>query len=333
MTGPSQSPAEDFTFDIYPGLDTELEAALARNQANGIADPAHIATSGLATAVGTNLNQLPDPNVSNTPEEVRAWAEPQIDKLLASMVFSVGEPLHSFAELETKHKSLPETLSRLYEARERLMNSSEVTPEGTPIGETMRLTLVPWGAFRRNLAGIADMVKEMRDRQSLTTNDDYLNDELFRALTDWTKLYRSPLKSITSQQADSMVTAGEYLDERIAQDGDWGVILTQVSNDAGVESLRGKSPDELTSDGNGTLYVEGVEVDGMGIFEWLATTLNHDPTQLSSQDASWLLANRFNDAQGVAQVPFGYFYDGQVASSLDWAYRRDDYIRPRLAVI
>jgi hypothetical protein len=58
MTTP---PSSEFSYDLYPGLDDELQAALERNIANGTAGLAEIATAGLAAAVaehaaGPNLN-------------------------------------------------------------------------------------------------------------------------------------------------------------------------------------------------------------------------------------------------------------------------------------
>ena len=129
----------------------------------------------------------------------------------------------------------------------------------------------------------------------------------------------------------------EYLNQRIKQDGDWGIILAQTSDEAGLERLvkgspSDRTPDKLTDNGSTNFIVAGQKVDGMGIFEWIALTFQEDPTKLSTKDVSWLLANRLK-INGVPQVPYGVWGGSRVKSDLvSPDYGRDD-ARPRLAVI
>jgi len=163
-----------------------------------------------------------------------------------------------------------------------------------------------------------------------------LNSNLLSQLQSGTAIYRNPKAphyyTTNHSSEPEWLSAHEYLTQRVAKDGPWGVILTQTSNDAGMSSMVGKSPDELTAQGTQHLEVRGQRVDGLGVLEWLAMTLQHIPAELSASDASWLLANRL-EVDGVARVPSGFWDVGRVVSFLDDADRRNDVIRPRLAVI
>jgi hypothetical protein len=328
------TPDSDFSFDLYPGLDDQLEAALQRNIASGTADPALVATSGLAAAVGNTLSK-PSPNSGEElSDEDMEWAAVQLFR--ASQNWStypgLAVPTTNGELLTDSHKR---TVERLHEAQKALDSSGEVTPAGVQIGETMRLTLVPWRAFRDHLGDLPSFIGDLRGIQGKASNTaDYINDDLLTAIQNGTKMYRNPQKIVGMQAAsERWISAEEYLNQRIAQDGDWGIMLAQVSDEAGWEAVKGQSPDQMTADGDGDLAVVRDEVGAMGIFEWLALTLQNDPTKLSSQDYSWLLANRFTDSNGVARVPYGDFSDGQVRSNRRWAYYQGDDVRPRLAVI
>jgi hypothetical protein len=341
----NQSPTE-FSFDLYPGLDSELDDAYRRNVEGGIATP-DTAVSGLAAVVG---NSLHDPDRLKVTPEVSDWVSEELlpSTLTGWMRYADKMGLDTIrTALDTQSidefiqpQNRAEAFSELFKAREDLIEADERTPNGDDVGESMHLVLIPWHSFRDNLDRLDEWMKEMRSTQGIASRDDYFDSSLLQALKDETPMYRStktPLGGIgnTPQQ---WVSAREYLNERIDSDGAWGVMLAQTSDDAGLRYLvedtpdDERSPDALTDNGSYHFRVAGHYVDAMGIFEWLALTLQEDPSTLSSQDLSWLLANRLA-VNGGPCVPGGYFDGGQVRSRLYRADNDDSDIRPRLAVM
>jgi hypothetical protein len=317
------SPTE-FSFDLYPGLDSELDDAYRRNVENGTAQPGEIATSGLAAAVQQNL-QPPAPDISS----------PNIDPTLPEEVRDAIGAWDRYGT-EIGRKSVPKRIDYLVGARKDL--GAQLTPEDRPIAESMKLVLIPWLAFKNNLNDIPDFIQKLRTIQGIATSADYINPTITKAITDGQELYRNPVPQTTRNRfgrpkpEKPWISAEEYLDKRIAMDGAWGAMMVQASNEAGLKDLLGKSPDNLTGNGETRFGLSGHEVDGLGIFEWLALTLAEDPSQLSRRDWSWMLANRVID-EGSPCVPGGSFYDGRVRSVLYGADDVSSDIRPRLAVI
>ena len=95
---------EPFSFDVYPGLDAELNAAYKRNVANGVANPGAVATDGLTAVVADAIaNQDPSSNVNLAPgfrqnvEDARAMTK-KILKL--SLDFEQKVPKLNSAEFE-----------------------------------------------------------------------------------------------------------------------------------------------------------------------------------------------------------------------------------------
>lgn len=324
----NQTQQSEFSYDIYPGSDAELDAALARNVESGAAEPGAIATSGLTAVVERTLEQQkPEINLSS---DAQSWAEREL--------ITMHTGFHSWQKYrgelggqvpsglaELNHPNLAEKLNRLYDAKKVLDRSGETTPSGEAIGDTMRLVAIPWEAFRKNLDNLPSMLARMRDQQSVNETD-YLNEHLLEAVQSGRYMYKA------WDSPALILSAKEYLEKKIKEDGEWGLALMQTSDEAGVKSLMGKSPDELTDRDVRSPVVAGVEIGSMGVFEWLALTLQEDPKKLSSKDYSWMLANRI-DVDGGAQVPYGAWYDDQVESNLAWSDNQSEDVRPRLAVI
>ncbi len=170
-----------------------------------------------------------------------------------------------------------------------------------------------------------DWLKTMRDRQGITKNNDVVIEQLITAIGSNQPLYRAV------SQSSQLLTVEEYLESKIAEDGPWGVMLAQTSNLAGFRSIVGQSPDEMTVGGTRHLQLVGQHVDAMGIFEWLALTLQEDPRTLSSGDHSWLLANRLSLLSGL-YVPDGCWTGGVVSSGLSQPRYIGADTRVRLAV-
>lgn len=323
---PNQAHSE-FSFDLYPGLDAELNAAYARNVEHGNASAEALGAAGIAAAVGNALNQG-KPNTLSMAAEVQAWAKPELeaasDKWRAYSGVLAGNFDKNYIE-GLANPNFGATINRLYEAQRALNSSAETTSSGERVGETMRLVAVPWKAFKEALDDLPGCVNQMRRAQGIN-EDDYINDNLLAAINSDEPMYKS------WDNPGVMYTAREYLDYKISQDGSWGIVLMQTSNEAGVDGWRGQSPDELTGNGTRTPMLEGQPVGSAGIFEWLAVTLQEDPRQLSRQDYSWLLANRLT-GDGGSQVPCGVWDVGRVGSILRWADRQGGATRPRLAVM
>ena len=322
-------PSPEFSYDLYPGLDADLEAALARNIATGAADPEQVAIAGLASVVGKVINQ---PRNIELAAEVTEWGNSELLNAGASWMKYVAVlgslSLNNSNTLRESHKNLDATILRLYEVRNLLLQTSHETTMGTPIGETMKLVLVPWQHFKDQLANkqLRPMLRQMRREQQAGQDD--VNDAFLSDIYEGKAIYYD------TTMPGSRMTASSYLNMKIAQDGPWGVMLAQTSNEAGTEQFNGKSPDDLTitAHGHDNLRLRQERVDQMGIFEWWALTLQEDPTRLSSQDGSWLLANRLDYNSG-SDVPCANWVNGRVNSDLVRADRRTQKIKPRLAVM
>ncbi len=300
----------------------------------GFSDEARTALTRIAMGPSP-ANQLltPDGNgAEGLSGEVQSWANNELadvgnyfdtwqnydGQLGVAKSISVGE-------LTASNPNLAGKLTRLYEAKQALLASSETTPNGVNVGETMRLAIVPWQEMRNHLNDFDEWVDGLREAQGLD-EEDYINEDLVAAIKGNTPFYRDP------ENPSQLLTAGQYLDKKIADDGPVGIMLVQTSDDAGIDRIKGQSPDQMTGDGSEHLELSGSNIDAMGIFEWISLTLQTDPTQLSTEDYSWMLANRL-DVGGGPHVPFGDRDDDQVKSNLGWAGNQDDSMRVRLAVM
>lgn len=193
----------------------------------------------------------------------------------------------------------------------------------------MRLLVMPWQAISDHRANLDNWIRRMRLIQDVRLNS--YNIDLLAAITNDLPLYRD------AGHPSQLITSSDYLARKIEQDGPWGVILTQTSNQAGlkriVESSTGqRSPDAMTNHGASHFEIAGRAVDNMGIYEWLAVTLQEDPTKLSCHDYSWMLANRVDGGDGGAHVPRGD-WNNRVRSLLDLARNQDSDMRVRLTVM
>jgi hypothetical protein len=323
--------------ELYPGLDAELDAVYERNVTEGRATPAEdVAVSGLESVVEQQLQPRPPEAL---PEEIRQWAVRQLmpankawGKFRTSLEHPAPFQLHVFANQEPH--DFGEVIQRLHKAQEILTGSGLKTPEGLSIGETMKLVLIPWQDFRNQIGQgtFQDWVKQFRRAQGIN-NEDYFNDNLIAAIEMNKPMYRNP------DQPGQILTPRTYLNKKIEEDGAWGIMLVQTSEQAGLESILGKSPDELTGDGAANYQIadtlgsgEACSVDALGVFEWLALSFQEDPSKLSATtDYSWLLANRL-DVDGRPFVPYGGWDVDQVRSYLYWAGNQGGGVRPRLAV-
>lgn len=297
--------------------------------------------SGLSTEAMTALtsiamgpsaaNQLLTPNgngAEGLAPDVHAWATTDFE---ATNWYQYPDQLGldaptSLQELAAVSPNLAPTLARLYEAKQSIVATNEMTPEGQNVGETMHLAFIPWQEISNHLADFDFWVKALRDSQGIATQDDYINENLLKAIKSNLHIYRDP------EYPHQFLTSTEYLERRISIDGPWGVMLVQTSQEAGLERIKGQSPDEMTASGSSHLELGGQLVDGLGVFEWMALTMQRDPRELSASDLSWMLANRL-EVGGGPRVPNGYWRGSRVKSRLGRADDQYDDVRVRLAVM
>ncbi len=299
----------------------------------GFSDEARTALTRIAMGPSP-ANQLltPDGNgAEGLSGEVQSWASAELEDSLSAWGEYIGtleiyNMPHTYTDVARDNPNFAQTVSRLYEAKQALVSINEVTPENLNLGETMHLALVPWQLMRDHLGDFDQWVKTLRTAQGVAQNDDYINDALLRAIKSDQPLYRD------AGQPTQMLTPSQYLDKKIAEDGPWGVMLMQTSKEAGIDRIKGQSPDQMTDNGTKHLELAGSNIDVMGVFEWLALTFQKDPKELSPTDAGWLLANRMT-VDGDPRVPDGYWGVDQVRSGLNWADYQNDDMRVRLAVM
>ena len=270
----------EFSFDLYPDLDRDLDDIYRRNLEQGVASGEMVATEALAATVNRQLGH----DRRELLTEAETWARLELgDK--SGDIFGVSNkwnyycrkngkgalgidhaPL-TFEEFEVNTPNFAEKIEKLYSAKQALTASGETTPEGINIGETMHLVAVPWAIMREHLDDFDTWVSYMRTNQNADYHSDYFNDALLSSIKSDSEefMYRS-----LEEPTDSYRVV-EYLNQRIKQDGDWGIILAQTSDEAGLERLvkgspSDRTPDKLTDNGSTNLIVAGQKVDGMGIF-------------------------------------------------------------------
>ena len=301
---------------------------------SGFSDEAKTALTRMAMGPSP-ADQLLDPEGRNGEDhlsrEVQLWAEVELENSLTAWGTYIGtlqifDMPHTYTDVVEGSKKFEQTINKLYEAKQSLTESNEATPEEQNVGETMHLALVPWQEIRNHLTDFDQWVNTMRNAQGIAPDQDYINKDLLSAIKSDQPLYRDPASPF------QLLTSTQYLDRKITEDGPWGIILVQTSPEAGIESIRGQSPNEMTHNGQSHFELAGRNVDALGIFEWVALTFEKNPQELSPQDVSWFLANRM-DVDGVPLVPGGYWGGGRVGSYLDWAGRQNDNVRVRLAVM
>ncbi len=282
------NPSPDFTFDVYPGLDAELEAAFERNVIMGTAKAGDIAPAGLAAAVQNTLQQTP--NVLGNSEALE-WAAEGLTAALEKWKKyepEIGGSIPTLQDIILEYPEYQKSFEQLFEAKTALTASGLTTPEGLNIGETMNLVVVPYGHFAMALkdARFMNSILKLREIQGISTADEFMNDNIQQALNNDTPFYRSPyagtLLGNNNVPYDRWIGAKTYLSQHLTVEGKWGVALMQTSDQAGLDSLvKGlsgeRTPNSLTQDGSSDVIVANQKVDAMGIFEWLALTLQEDP--------------------------------------------------------
>jgi hypothetical protein len=300
----------------------------------GLSDEARTALTHIAMGPSP-ANQLLTPDGGGDEglsAEVKRWTVEELAQISDYLdtwqnydgQLGLTQPI-SIDELAAGNPNLAGKLTRFHRAKQDLLKSGEITPAGTNVGETMGLILMPWQEMRNHLSDFDEWVNGLREAQGPVTEDNIRGD-LLAAIKGKSAFYRDP------ENPAHLLTASQYLDKKIAEDGPVGVMLVQKSDIAGINRIKRQSPNEMTNDGSQHLELAGHNIDAMGVFEWLSLTLQTDPAQLSSEDYSWMLANRMNVA-GIGFVPVCDWRDVRVDSDLRWVDRHDGRMRVRLGVM
>lgn len=328
-------------FDIYPNLDRDIQSARA------VSDE-EIATDALKNVI--EVADLDNPTLEDLPEDIERWARQELTHALGqwqqySEIFDNYDTSlpRSLEELELDCSNLVEKMRWLHAARISLFG--EQNSYGGFVGETMHLVLIPWRLYDRSQAdllsfngGFEHFVAKLRDRQGLIGKSDYIDQQLAEAIDTQSEIYFDP------DDHTRLISTQDYLEKKITSDGLWGVMLMQTSNIPGALTglvLDPKSPREIN--GNGHLVLQKTNVDAMGIYEWLALTLQENPREISkcrssrrthlSNDGypSWLLANRIPAGPNKVHTPYVFTNPKvQWKITVDTAVKTNRY--PRLAV-
>ncbi len=343
-------PIRDPSFEVHPGLQEEL----LESQGPGVTSgdiPVESSTMDVLQA-STDDSSLQKPNTLQLSPEARTWAEQELDfdnlPIWKYDYFATDEmePLimpegngYVFVNIERYGANI----EKLYQAKLALLNSGELTPSGENIGAVMELVAVPWKAFRDNLDRLPDFVESKRNARA-NASEDFLHPDLVEAITNGSKMYRNPIAGHVTkaangtQEVPNWMSAAEYLDHRISQDGNWGLMLVQTSREAGIKRLldgpeEQRSPDALTNNGQEEFMLVGQNFGQLGEFEWLSLSLHvENLSDLSPNDFSFMLANRVESSNGPL-VPIGCSDNDWLGSGLIKASRNNADSRPRLALL
>lgn len=312
-------------FDIYPKLDRDIQVARGDQTL----------VDNLVSEVDNDIAQA---RVEKEfPKDSETWASNEVAALSVkwdkykSHIASVADNVIIKSLFDHENTSFStDKINRLYQAKKRFLTVNLFLPnqENKRVGEEMDLVAIPWQEYWGHIEDthFVDWLADLRKTQGIAAEDS-IDDDLIAAVWTNKPLYRHPANP------SQLISAREYLGYRLSTDGPWGVMLMQTGKGAGYEQMTAQSPDDLTSLGMRHLEVAGHAVDGMGIFEWLALTTQENPTNISADDVSLLLANRLI-IEDKAQVPCGYFNRSMNRASIPLgdASKPSPTAKPRLAI-
>jgi hypothetical protein len=226
-------------------------------------------------------------------KDIEAWALQNIGEAIGKWNGAVefqGTPHWTFrgAPVPTDLKSLEadcpdfkKTFSSLCEAKKKLLEFGGKTPSGLNIGETMDFVLLPWRFFSYEMSnwGLEDNPSLYYTLIELQGFNDF-NTEIFENLRKDNIRYRSSS------------TPEEYLEEKIARDGNWGIMLMQTSADPGLDPVD-EPAYPATLQKSRDLRFLGHNISNLGFFEAIAYSLQEK--RAIQHDEAWLPANTFPD--------------------------------------
>lgn len=248
------------------------------------------------------------------------------------------EAPQSFDDLLQKSPNLEDEIIHLYTALGALRASKQLTPAGIPLHEAMAPVLVPWETFQENLDRLPAWLSAMRqlNPQLALGRQDIIEQGVLAACNSSTvPLYRhTPTGKVGGIPLSLTATVGEYIRQRKRQQGEWGIALAQTGTPGLMSLVQSDQfqPDALTNRGHDRLRINGVNVDGMGIIEWLSVLLQ----EFHSTSEGWLPANRMTEQvpfsrQEISTVPLGVVAKDYTSMYPIESTRNDQ--QPRLGVV
>ncbi len=259
------------------------------------------------------------------PSVFTTWEQYADDQLIIpeSVDQFLGMDSHIAGNITKLHKSYIELLH----------NCSETSLHGRPIYQAMEPVLLPWQYMLERQSDFADWIGDWRRKQGITEEIDHIPFAILSAvINDDRAIYRNP------NRPDWHLKMREYLALKIKQDGPWGVMLAQISEKPGIQSLENETLDDLTAAGKEHFSLVGQNVDGMGVLEWLCLTFQKYPRFLSAAHDSWLPANRIKISSDIHpwRVPRVNWESGgrsRVEMALDYPEANLALCSPRLAIL
>lgn len=262
----SNQPPADFSFDLYPGLDKELQDVYDRNIANGIVSSEATATEGLRAAIqATTPTSVFRPEASlELSAEARTWAEEELDLdtiydwyrysdntnvMLDTDPFLTQEWANDGLEVGANIEHFGSKIEKLYRLRQALRESNEFADFIAPVAEQMHLVPIPWKAFRDNLDKLPEFIENIRTVQMeqhiwIEESKESIPTEMLNAIQSEVPMYRNPIAghvyTTTNSRpvAPDWISAKAYLDYHIARDGNWGIMLAQTTASSNIRLKR-----------------------------------------------------------------------------------------------
>lgn len=231
-------------------------------------------------------------------KEFVEWMNNEFDLILSSWNKHsniLGNNLNLYDIIDTDNPEVIKNIKKLYDTVTQLKKNKLKDKNGELIADNLELVAIPWKLFRDNIDNLEYLINRFRDNQSIGYDEykpsqydsatGYLN-QLIDAINSNQLYYNDNLKS------DTKITLRDYLDNKINEDGDWGLMLT--SSTSGLEdSIRQFSNQyPFIKDYAPTLkeVFKSIpsKVNAMGLFEWLAQSIQND----SSIDNTVLLSTK-----------------------------------------
>lgn len=250
--------------------------------------------------------------------EVANWAGPELERALSGWErYNLpGLPASATEVMEAERGK--EALTYLYQARKAIIDSDympSATGDKEAAADTMHLVLVPWQLMKDNVDRLDSWGSDLREIEGVATESDFYRMPRDYEYKDGSLLYHNPavLSAERGSETAELLSLERYLEDRIAENGPWGVILAQfhdVLGAAGVDSKLHISSEDIMNKDRSPYEISGYRVDGMGIIEWLSMTAQRGLWELlRDRNDSYLPANYVLDSDGEPRMLYGTLID------------------------
>lgn len=215
----------------------------------------------------------------------------------------------SYQDFRRYHADIDGRIDSLAQAKYDLLQFGKTpegkTPKGTNIGETFQPILIPWEFFAKHCdepGKIASAIRSMQQHQGI--KEHFLDKP---ELEKFSKVNGSYPYIEGGYEHGS--TINRRAKELLVKEGWWGIRLMQTSDDYGSAQL---SPDGSNNVNYQDIVQMGVieglgnqsinlYTQGMGIYEWLALTLQVKPVNISGKN---IFARHIEDDKRAGRIKF-----------------------------